>query len=392
MASELNIKQLLDLYFKDGLSSEEKMRMFETIRNNPSLNETIQSILDGIEPAKVEQFLSEESLMCDISALPESDETQIELFLSGLMSQEEEEKFKESLRSNDDLQTNILAQAFLIKAIQKIQREDVEILKSAKEIGVSDLTAILDDLRNEEDDEKIERYLNGSMSKDENEVFEARINSDAKLKDRVSSIVILNKGIREQLKDTSLTLKDAARLSREDVESVIKDERQKENVIKVNFWSKFRRIAAVLIPVFIVAGVGWDYYNASSMMGIAGENINFAMSMSQPTRSGASAEQDSVIAELNTLFNIVRDKEGISDSVVSRLRGYYDMVTDDKVDFEDSYVDQISLAMATAYIYNDQKDEAKAILRQTIDNEEVSAEAKAKAKALLPKVKKTLFF
>jgi hypothetical protein len=187
-------------------------------------------------------------------------------------------------------------------------------------------------------------------------------------------------------------LKDDAKLSREDVESVIKEERQKENVIKVNFWSKFRRIAAVLIPIFIVAGVGWDYYNASSMMGIAGENINFTMSMSQPTKSGASAEQDSVIAELNTLFNIVRDKEGISDSVVSRLRGYYDMVTDDKVDFEDSYVDQISLAMATAYIYNDQKDEAKAILRQTIDNEEVSAEAKAKAKALLPKVKKTLFF
>ena len=53
MASELDIRQLLDLYFKDGLSFEEKMRMFETIRNNPSLNETIQSIFDGIEPAKV---------------------------------------------------------------------------------------------------------------------------------------------------------------------------------------------------------------------------------------------------------------------------------------------------------------------------------------------------
>ena len=49
--------------------------------------------------------------MCDTSTLPESEEAQIELFLSGLMSQEEEEKFKESLRSNDDLQTNVLAQA-----------------------------------------------------------------------------------------------------------------------------------------------------------------------------------------------------------------------------------------------------------------------------------------
>lgn len=136
------IEQLLNLYFKGKLSQEEKDRLFESIRSNPSLNDTIQFILSHTDPAKVELFLSERSLMCDTQLISEEDETLIELYLSGMMSQEEETDFMDKLVSDEDLLTNALALAFLVKAIQKIHNADNKVLDAAKHTSTSDVKSL----------------------------------------------------------------------------------------------------------------------------------------------------------------------------------------------------------------------------------------------------------
>ena len=114
MLTDKYIEKLLDLYFKGELSQEEKDKLFESLRSNPSLNDTVQFVLSHTDPSKAELFLSEKSLMCDTQLISEEDETMIELYLSGMMSQEEEANFMDKLVSG-------LSEEELIDALMYIE-------------------------------------------------------------------------------------------------------------------------------------------------------------------------------------------------------------------------------------------------------------------------------
>ena len=172
MLTDKYIEKLLDLYFKGELSQEEKEKLFESLRSNPSLNDTVQYVLNHVDSSKAESFLAEKSLMCDTEIISESDETLIELYLSGLMSPEEEDDFLKKLVSDTDLRTNALAQAFLIKAIRKIQNTDNNVLEAAKNTPISDINSLFEELQTEDDDMLIDSYLQGSLSDPEAKAFQ----------------------------------------------------------------------------------------------------------------------------------------------------------------------------------------------------------------------------
>lgn len=390
MEADNSFEQLLDQCLKGLLSSEERLKFFELLRDNPALEAITQSLLKDVEPAVVEQFLSEKSLVCDTQMLSESDESQIELFLSGLMTSEEEGRFMEVLCTDENLRDNALARAFLFKAIKKVKQKDIDVLQSAKELNASDVVSVIGEIRNEEDDEIIDRYLTDTMSKEEKDAFEVRLSNDERFKERVLAVTMLNKGVIDQQRETELALNDAAKLSKEDILSVIKDEREKKpRVSAIVPWTKFRRVAAVAIIV-IIAGGAYDYYNSTMMMNLAGENMEFSMNMY--TRGSGTIEEDSVKNELMHLFENIKSRESINETTIERLKEYYNNVNDDVADFEDNYIDEISLALATAYIYTGQRSEAKEVLRNTIASPCVSEEAKEKAENLLSKIKRTIIF
>ena len=269
-------------------------------------------------------------------------------------------------------------------------------LESARSIEKTEFEEMLGLIRDGEDDELIERYVNDALSKEEKASFEARMATDERFKERVMSVAMLDKSIIEEQRKTSQALEDAAKLSREDVISVIKKERADETARAatraVPIWTKIRRVAAVAAVVVVAAGV-FDFSNSSGMRGLAGENIQYAMSgVSAPSRGGISEAEENVLNDLMTLFECVGDKDCVDESTVSRLRKYYDMATDGAVDFEDTYIDQISLAMATAYIYTGQKGKAKEVLRETIGNPDVSGDARSRAEKLLKKTRMSLVF
>ena len=377
MLTDKYIEKLMNLYFKGELSLEDKDKLFESLRSNPSLNDTVQFVLSHTDPSKAELFLSERSLMCDTQLISEEDETMIELYLSGMMSQEEEANFMDKLVSDADLRTNILAQAFLVKAIQKIHNADNKALDAAKQTTVSDVKSLFKELKDEDDDRLIDSYLIGKLSEEEMKSFEERLKSDIDFRERVSAITFLSKGIKERQERDAKAIEDAQKISKEDVISTIKDITDRNKRPLIPLWVK--RVAAVAAVVLIVVGVGFDYHNSSVMMSNAGECIEFASTQLPhdipPSRSDGK--------DLHELFKNVQLKKDLKETI-DELEGYYST---------DSYLpDQVRLALATAYLYDGQKSKAKDMLNEIIKDSEASPDIKEKAKQLLESIEKTFIF
>ena len=391
MLTDKYIEKLLDLYFKGELSQEEKDKLFESLRSNPSLNDTVQFVLSHTDPSKAELFLSEKSLMCDTQLISEEDETMIELYLSGMMSQEEEADFMDKLVSDADLRTNVLAQTFLVKAILKIHNADNKALDAAKQTTVSDVKSLFKEFQDEDDDRLIDSYLVGNLSEEEMKSFEERLKSDKDFRERVSAVTFLSKGIKERQERDAKAIEDAQKISKEDVISTIKEITDREEHPSggiIPLWVK--RVAAAAAVVLIVVGVGFDYYNSSLTKDYAGQCI----AMAESDMSGEmhmKGEGDEVIDELRKLFELVGEKENLP-SVISKLEVYYDHAIDEYAHDEDAFVDQISLALASAYIYDGQKSKAKEVLSHILNDPEASPDIKEKAKQLLDSIKKTFIF
>ena len=393
MLTDKYIEKLLDLYFKGELSLEDKDKLFESLRSNPSLNDTVQFILSHTDSSKAELFLSEKSLMCDTQLISEEDETMIELYLSGMMSQEEEANFMDKLVSDADLRTNMLAQAFLVKAIQKIHNADNKALNAAKQTTVSDVKSLFKELQDEDDDRLIDSYLVGNLSEEEMKSFEERLKSDKDFRERVSAVTFLSKGIKERQERDAKAIEDAKKISREDVISTIMaiEKREQRPAAAssriIPLWVK--RIASAAAVILIVTGIGFDYHNSVVLLDNAEQGVLFAES-NMPVDNFRGDGED-VAKDLRVLFENVRKKENLSLTIV-KLEDYYNLAIDEDAHVEDDYVDQISFALASAYIYDGQKSKAKEVLSHILNDPEASPDVKEKAKRLLDSIKKTFIF
>lgn len=408
MLTDKYIEKLLDLYFKGELSQEEKDKLFESLRSNPSLNDTVQFVLSHTDPSKAELFLSEKSLMCDTQLLSEEDETMIELYLSGMMGQEEEADFMDKLVSDADLRTNVLAQAFLVKAIQKIHNADNKALDAAKQTTVSDVKSLFKELQDEDDDRLIDSYLIGNLSEEEKKSFEERLKFDKDFKERVSAITFLSKGIKERQERDAKAIEDAKKISREDVISTIKEIEIREQRPAaasipaatsteipaatssgriIPLWVK--RIASAAAVILVVAGIGFDYYNSVVLRDNAEQGVLLAESNMPDGKFRGDGED--VVKDLRSLFENVRKKEKVSSSI-EKLEEYYKNAIDEYAHEEDRFVDQISLALASAYIYDGQKAKAKEVLNHILNDPNASSDVKDKAKQLFDSIKKTFIF
>ena len=391
MLTDKYIEKLLDFYFKGKLSQEEKVKLFESLRSNPSLNDTVQFVLSHTDPSKAELFLSEKSLMCDTQLISEEDETMIELYLSGMMSQEEEADFMDKLVSDADFRTNVLAQAFLVKAILKIHNADNKVLDAAKQTTVSDVKSLFKELQDEDDDRLIDSYLVGCLSEDEMKSFEERLKSDKDFRDRVSAVTFLSKGIKERQERDAKAIEDAKKISKEDVITTIKEIENREQPAPASIiplWVK--RVVSAAAIVLIVVGVGLDYHNSYVMKNYAGQCIT----MAESDMSGEifmKGDGDEVINDLRELFKNVEKNENLA-STISKLENYYNNVTDEYAHEEDAFVDQISLALASAYIYDGQNSKAKEVLNHILNDPDASSDVKEKAKQLHDSIKKIFLF
>lgn len=384
MQIDKQLESFLCQYLKRDFSIEEKKRLNELMESTNSLDETLNSVLVGATPEEVEKLLPDKSLMSIISSISEEDEAQIELYFSGLMENTEEEKFKKRLIADGNLRNNILAQAFLYKAIERITKDNHDIIESAKDITDWDIRNLIDELRNEEYDDLIDKYVTGQLSTVETQDFISELQSNDKLKERTAITVMLSKGIQKNQENTQKIIADAKKIEIQDIKDAIGHHA---------IWY-IRKVAAIAIIVVLFGGLGLDYYNYSQISGTANECMDGMMTAFNtigPSKGTYRSSQDSTVIKLKDVLESVMPGTDNKEAI-DKLKQYYNIANDQKADSEDDYAYQISFALASAYIYDGQMDEAKKILNNIINDAKAPDDVKENARKLNKAIDKTVFF
>lgn len=304
----------------------------------------------------------------------------LDQYFTGTLSKEEEERLIEAIRSNPD-QTDALSQVFLLKAIQRIHEKDGKVLKDASELKASDLAELMKSMDLEDDDALIDSYLSGEISSQQEQEFVNRLHSDPDFRDRVKAVSMLTKGIdRVQKRDTQI-LKDADNLTAEDIRKVIQHPNREHR------WINYVAVAAMIL---LLGGLGADFYRAQDTNSLASEGLSVVASDFEGDTFTRGGDTD-VQAKLQHMIVSIKKKENL-EQVISLLEKYYKTATDNYADYEDDYVDQISLALASAYIYHGDIDKAKAVLHHILNDANAAQDVKEEAQKMLSGIHKTIIF
>lgn len=210
-------------------------------------------------------------------------------------------------------------------------------------------------------DDRIETFLRGSMSAEEETAFRQEIKSNPELRNRVMTIVSLVKGVRA---------KESERVNNA-INSVVKSNQSK--LRPVLWWAC--SVAAVFAIFF---GVYKDRrYN---MLDATVSPYYTQYNITDISRG----ETDSVtIVHLYNLFTQIQEKRNVSD-VIKELEPIYISLDEDFT--YNAYANDISWNLALAYIKDDQIDKAIPVLEK-LKNENPNTPISTKANELLKKLK-----
>lgn len=210
------------------------------------------------------------------------------------------------------------------------------------------------DIQQEKTEERIDAFIRGTMTGDEETAFKQEIQSNPELRTQVLATLSLIKGIRSQ---------DAKR-DEKLIHSTAKDKNRPRSIM---LWAC--SIAAMFVIFYGVknelryrelSGIVSPYYSEYSMDEYSRGDI------------------DSVaVARLYTLFNNIHEQRNVSD-IIEELEPIYRSLDSDFT--YSAYANDIAWNLALAYIKNDQIDKAIPVLEKLeADNPDTPIAAKARA-------------
>ena len=206
------------------------------------------------------------------------------------------------------------------------------------------------DIQQEAIDERIDAFIRGTMTEEEEAAFKEEIKADPKLRAQVLATVSLIKGIRTQEAEK---------------EKVLIQKNTKNRVRSIMLWAC--SIAALFVIFFGVknelryrelSAIVSPYYSEYNMNDISRGDV------------------DSVtVAHLYTLFNNIKEQRNVSD-IIEELEPIYASLESDFT--YSAYANDIALNLALAYIKDDQIDKAIPILEKLeADNPDMPIAIKA---------------
>ena len=214
------------------------------------------------------------------------------------------------------------------------------------------------DIQQEAIDERIDSFIRGTMTEEEEAAFKEEIKADPELRAQVLATVSLIKGIRSQEAEK---------------EKVLIQKNTKNRARSIMLWAC--SIAALFVILF---GVYKEkrYRDLSAIV----SPYYSEYSMSEYSRGD---DVDSVtVAHLYTLFNNIKEQRNVSD-IIEELAPIYASLDSDIA--YSTYANDISLNLALAYIKDDQIDNAIPVLKK-LEEDNPDAPIAAKAKELLKKL------
>ena len=192
------------------------------------------------------------------------------------------------------------------------------------------------DIQQEAIDERIESFLRGTMTEEEETSFKQEIKADPELRSHVMATVSLIKGIRD---------KDAAE------EKTIIQNNTKDRARTLLWWAC--SIAAVFAIFF-----GYQKDKRFNELSDIVSPYYSEYSMSDYSRG----DVDSItVAHLYTLFNNIKEQRNVR-SIIAELEPIYANIDSDFT--YSTFANDIAMNLALAYIKNDQTDKAIPILKK----------------------------
>jgi Flp pilus assembly protein TadD len=206
------------------------------------------------------------------------------------------------------------------------------------------------DIQQEAIDERIESFLRGTMTEEEEANFKQEIKADPELRNYVMATVSLIKGIRD---------KDAAE------EKAIIQNNTKDRARTLIWWAC--SIAAVFAIFF-----GYQKDKRFNELSDIVSPYYSEYSMSDYSRGDVDSN---TVAHLYTLFNNIKEQRNVS-SIIAELEPIYANIDSDFT--YSAYANDIAMNLALAYIKNDQTDKAVIVLQKLVeDNPDMPIAVKA---------------
>ena len=215
------------------------------------------------------------------------------------------------------------------------------------------------DIQQEAIDERIDAYIRGTLTEDEETAFKQEIQSNPDLRSQVLATLALVKGIRSQEaeKEKALINKGTKNRTRTIMLWACSIAAMFVIIFGVRNELRYRELSAIVSP----------YYSVYSMDDFSRGDI------------------DSVtVAHLYTLFNNIQTQRDVSD-IIKELDPIYATLDTDFT--YSAYANDIALNLALAYVKDNQIDKAIPILKK-LEQDNPDTPIASKAKKLLEELRK----
>lgn len=210
---------------------------------------------------------------------------------------------------------------------------------------------MIDNEHIEEFDERIEKFLRGEMTQEEEKAFKLDLKSNKELRMRAEAISALGRGLkRKGRNEDNSVLADVASHSANKKSVPVTDTKPKEFSLKHIVWAC--SIAASVILIYNV------FRGSDETMDLTPYYIEYGNNV-------VRGEEDSLaICQLTNLFEGIKSAEDCSKCVEQLETIYLSLDTDYTYR---SHSDEIAMYLALGYIKCNRKDEAKKVLQALID-------------------------
>lgn len=191
-------------------------------------------------------------------------------------------------------------------------------------------------------DERIERFLRGEMSVDEEKQFRADLNSNPQLKEEAALMARTLKAMRVKARERD----------KEVIQSVSTTQHAKIIPLRL----KALRIAVSIVVLFVLGGGGIHLYDASRMNSMFEEN--YPVNMMGVSRG---SQMQSVEKDLATIYKNINTEKDMKP-IIGKLKSMYEGI-DTNGDYY-AYANEIKWYLSLALIKDHQAAEAQKMLRE----------------------------
>lgn len=214
-----------------------------------------------------------------------------------------------------------------------------------------------DDIQQQVIEDRIDAFVRGAMTEEEEQAFKQEIKTDPELHAQVLATVSLIKSIRSQ------------------------EATKEKTLIQNNTKDRLRTLVAWACSIAAVIAIFFGYQKD--------KRFNELSALVSPYYSEYSMDEYSrgdldsaAVAHLYTLFNNIKEQRNVS-TIIVELEPIYSNIESDFT--YSAYANDIAMNLALAYIKNDQKDKAIPILKKLAEDNPNTPIAN-KAKQILDKL------